>query len=804
MKKVIFLMAMLLSASLFGQTNNLTLTDEKLDQSQTSSSGTFYAGDNWQSFTVGKSGVLAIVRAYHYNTAESGVLSVYEGEGTNGKLLHEQPYTATGTHFLYFPLSKGIPVQAGKQYTFRLSNFRWFVSKTNVYTVGKTGKNAGLDLLFETFVRLTTTTPIYEPLGYITDEMLANPTVLGEQPTSTTLPAHRPGPSEENWTYDDNIKRMEINSNGLGRCYDIRNIDLLDWTKETLEKNQASYVVEFYRNDQRHPARWDGKNYVKPKGVEFTATPNDIGNLENKFVTTASEFSNEVMQEYRGSIGVPNIGALKASATFTNASSSSDASSNLTVVTKMYKNLYKLDLQFDDPEHQHYINSRFWNAVKRLGHNLSAEEFTKQFGTHYASSANYGGNFMQIRTVNHNEYAYNSSNEQEFKVDIEGTLKQVEFGIGTTQRRESSQGRSKSVRMESAKIYTVGGNLNFYKPESWASTVKHQPTVVNGYLSKISDLLTKENFPEIPNISQKKQLLEKAIVEIEKGVGNFRIPAESNNFWSKKDAVFELTINTIKCMQQDEQKSQYSGNVSLYFFGKNNNLLMAPYIPIFQASFLALGTGDSKVINKKYNIKVPAAEIENGFAALPGKFVEYEVLWLNDLPDYSPLDEQCRIPYAKALFMDYEGYVRWADEYDALHIEYKLRKLDDSEINGNSPKRIQGNIKIEGIDQVSASQSSLTATNKIKFSLTKTSSIDWWKAVKIYDKEGNLLQSLELENTKNGSINSQEFDLSKFNGNIRIELWKQKTFGVKLPVKILYLDRIDCKGKNTLFHWFKD
>lgn len=151
--RYLFMSAILvIGLKLSGQTPIINLSDDELEISQKSSSRKFFAGDQWQSFTFLKSGMFSLFRAYHYSGSESGNLYLYEGEGTTGKLLHEQSYTADGTDFLFFRLNTTIPVSAGKTYTVRLSKFRWFFSPDDAYSGGKSSKNSSRDMLFEVYL----------------------------------------------------------------------------------------------------------------------------------------------------------------------------------------------------------------------------------------------------------------------------------------------------------------------------------------------------------------------------------------------------------------------------------------------------------------------------------------------------------------------------------------------------------------------------------------------------------------------------------------------------------------------------
>ena len=153
MKSIILSLLIFSSVITYAQSvENIDLCCESVDQQETASSGRFYGGDLWQSFTAGKNGFLTKVRAYHYNYAQSGTLYIYKGDVNSGSILHQQDYSASGTEFLYFPLTTPVQINQGETYFIRFTNFNWFVTANNAYPGGSASKNSSLDFIFQTYV----------------------------------------------------------------------------------------------------------------------------------------------------------------------------------------------------------------------------------------------------------------------------------------------------------------------------------------------------------------------------------------------------------------------------------------------------------------------------------------------------------------------------------------------------------------------------------------------------------------------------------------------------------------------------
>ncbi len=504
---------------------------------------------------------------------------------------------------------------------------------------------------------------------------------LKDTPTGANQPSRLPNSDEKGWVYHDNEERLEINAEGLGRCYDIRYIDPINWSSESLINSQRASVIDLVRDDGRRPARHNGKDYVVPKGVVFTSEIIGDSEAESKFASTSYEYENDVMSSYSADIGVKKLkGSAKASVAFRDVTNDKGKNSSLYAFSKMYKQFYKLDLYFDDPAHQHYINQRFWNGVKELGQGLSAEDFIKKFGTHYASTTYYGGNFFQRRTVTQSEYSYYESNETAFKGDIEGTIKKVDFKVGMTKNSRNSRGETESVAMSSAKIFTVGGDLNQYRPDLWAKSVLKNLAVVKVNLTRISDLLTAENFPEMPNIKEKQALLAAAIFAAEQEAIFNQSDESQSDFFTKKPATYKLTVTYMKCRGHGKGEpggnSEYYGNLKMAFYNRNNTALKTlTFFNRDYKNYIDLAMNQTYDINQSITLQVSAADIAQGYVTIYGSMGEADLVQ-TQMSTISKHDSKPRIYFRSALDNEVKKKVVFTSKYgDNVEVNYVLKKV---------------------------------------------------------------------------------------------------------------------------------
>jgi hypothetical protein len=337
-------------------------------------------------------------------------------------------------------------------------------------------------------------------------------------------------------------------------------------------------------------------------------------------------------------------------------------------------------LYFDDPSHEHYINPRFWKGVKELGQGLSADDFIQKFGTHYAASTYYGGNFFQRRTVTQSEYSYYESNASEFKADVEGTIKKVNFKVGMTKGSRNSKGETEKVGMSSAKIFTVGGDLNQYRPDLWAKSVLKNLAVVKVKMSRISDLLTAENFPEIPNIKEKQALLAAAIFAAEQEAIFNQSEKSKSDFFTKKAATYKLTVTYMKCRGHGKGEpggnSEYYGNLKMAFFNKKGAALKThTFFNRNQKNYIDLAMNQTRDINQSVTLKINPADIAQGYITIYGSMKEADITQVQ-MSTISKLDSKPRIYFRNALDHEVKKKVTFTSKYgDRVEVNYVLKKI---------------------------------------------------------------------------------------------------------------------------------
>ena len=93
--------------------------------------------------------------------------------------------------------------------------------------------------------------------------------------------------------------------------------------------------------------------------------------------------------------------------------------------------------------------------------------------------------------------------------------------------------------------------------------------------------------------------------------------------------------------------------------------------------------------------------------------------------------------------------------------------------------------------------------NSIRFSLSTASDINWWKAIKVFDKRG-MISLLSTQDDDHGPKQSPLINISDFGKEIKIEFYKAKTLGVHTRVDTKKIPTSQIRGSEVSFIWLTD
>ncbi|MEO0341501.1 MAG: MAC/perforin domain-containing protein, partial [Bacteroidota bacterium] len=392
-----------------------------------------------------------------------------------------------------------------------------------------------------------------------------------------------------------------------------------------------------------------------------------------------------------------------------NTTNSSTGSESVNIYATMTKTFYKLTLQMDG-QYQHEIDPVFEDYVNRLGVDITPEGFIYTFGSHYAGAAIYGGMFISNTSVNKSTYEYSSLDEDSWQAEASASYKGVTATVGGGQSKTNLSQEFQSQMNGNHKAYSVGGDQTTPSGEKidniqqWAPTVANKLAIVGVDLIRISDLLNPRNFPDIPNINQKRNLLEQVIRRIEREADENKAQKEPANFFQKTPVTFTFKVQNIGGGVTDDE----GDHNELEVYGRlNYGIYTKSGIPLEEGivfnktdnSAITCGNNANPALGATIKFTVPAEHVNSGYASVWGNLLEYDETVFNADDNFTPIPKnggQNKIPLSlltqnnqsegkevKAICPD-NGYV---------YITTELTRTEDRANNGQKKNVSETDVK---------------------------------------------------------------------------------------------------------------
>ncbi len=120
------------------------------------------------------------------------------------------------------------------------------------------------------------------------------------------------------------------------------------------------------------------------------------------------------------------------------------------------------------------------------------------------------------------------------------------------------------------------------------------------------------------------------------------------------------------------------------------------------------------------------------------------------------------------------------------------------------PGQLNGKVfKVDGNDRILISQVAL-GEKKVAFALEVATNITWWKQIKVLDKNGSAIATLETRDAVKGPVVSGAFDVARFGDRVTVEFWKAKFLGAATLVDTRSYATADVTGFRTRYFWEND
>lgn len=181
-------------------------------------------------------------------------------------------------------------------------------------------------------------------------------------------------------------------------------------------------------------------------------------------------------------------------------------------------------------------------------------DFIRDFGTHYATEAIFGGRTYQIYTLT----AADVASLTKKNVDISASASDM---LGDSVSANVSKSSSNWTELRDAVTQTavewVGGtpSTNF---NDWVSSIDQKPVIVQGSLNNLYELLTAENFPNVSNIAQIKSNMMQAYRDHMQGGHSVPVQPVTTYKWSSTDGDV-LPMSTVDYQLASKQTVTFGG-----------------------------------------------------------------------------------------------------------------------------------------------------------------------------------------------------------------------------------------------------
>ncbi|GFO25878.1 hypothetical protein PoB_005238300 [Plakobranchus ocellatus] len=276
----------------------------------------------------------------------------------------------------------------------------------------------------------------------------------------------------------------------LMKGVDITTLDLLP-IGLTGSDGFKSPVIDMACNDDRV---WslDGEEYQLPDQVwQMTNTPGGWLTTDVNVYKTSSDIRNSMTLGVAGQGSIWNY-AFSASGSYSKLQNTITNSTRYISDVASYHSTNRVDLIPDwilqlNPIAKLYVD-RFIGDKTYESDPQVYHRFINQFGTHYFSVANFGGQIRMVCETSTSYFSLHSTQEikDEAKTDFMGLLSAN--GGSTTEDSRFADASTQTVRY-------YGGSANLLSTDginSWQPTVDENPWLLSGELKPISNLITND------------------------------------------------------------------------------------------------------------------------------------------------------------------------------------------------------------------------------------------------------------------------------------------------------------------------
>lgn len=396
------------------------------------------------------------------------------------------------------------------------------------------------------------------------------------------------------------LSQNSFNAEGIGKSFDIRRIDFTNLTRETLPSQEATSAFNL--------ASLNSESFSN-QGLSIINSLDQDASLELFYVITDYDYETTLLDKIAKKSGLNNHALAMFSSAYNFNFTDLAEPTFLYVYSSFYKKIAEVSLNFESQK----LSERFIDDVNRLGRDISAAGFLYRNGTHFVSKGYYGGHFITRNRVSRAAYRYSALTPDEFAAEIKNNI-----SLTNSETSNDLKDEPNKIDVGNSDIFTIGGNKSVRNYKKWLTSLNDNPELIGVDLVRITNLLTRKNFPDIENLEYKRRVLDSFINIAENEVYSLRSDQQQHTFFNRGPIRFKQKVTTVEKLDSGfETTSDYTGILFMGFFGQDEALLNKQ--PLFgreDGDMKSFFTEEVIALNKILQVEVDSVDLKHGYVSV--------------------------------------------------------------------------------------------------------------------------------------------------------------------------------------------
>lgn len=324
------------------------------------------------------------------------------------------------------------------------------------------------------------------------------------------------------------------------------------------------------------------------------------------------------------------------------------------------------------------LDSALVEDFRRLGRDITVEGFVHRYGTHYAETVVYGGQFIKRNNFTVADFIYSPYEEDEFKAKVIEEIEGHHTGLADP---------NPYINGGLGMPFTVGGDQNAIWTDSWDATVAGNPQPIEVTLRSYVDLFKNVQIDLLEDKEQKLKMLDSIIFINRAQVQKKLAPSQESDFYKKYSLRFKQSIESIVKKSTGsamEDGNDYVGDIFFGGFSKDDAILKtAPTIEYGGIRLETLITDEVLPLSRNVTFTVKPEDLKRGYVSVWDD--SKKLVKTKDRRRLQVAAESNGVtPYKDALVRPVQKSVEIETvDQDIFEVTYKLELIKDEELLTN-------------------------------------------------------------------------------------------------------------------------